>query len=667
MAGELREVGGGDINADTVAGGDGPHDGQGLDLHLHDLAGDVVVYSGGVAVVAVGQGQQAVADIVGHAVGVHLTDGVGEGGVFHVGADEEVGHQVAGQGGVLGQGLTDEADDVVAVAGGGELVAAPELAGGEQALAALGELGIGGIVDVGEGVLFGGLLGGEGAGGAVRLGGLTGQVVGERTVALHGEGVQVDPLVVAHDVGVHAGGGHGVVDQNAVEPVEGVGILVVGVVLAALPGGGEAEAVVPGTQDHVALGAGLLAEHVPGLDGALVVVVVVAAEDGHGHVDLGNGPLQVAPAALIPVGVGEVGVIDPVVVAFHVAAPQVVVGLDAGQVLGGLQIEVVVVHVGAVLHGPGDDVVGGHHTGVAHGEVPEHAVALGVEGLDLLRQGVAHDPGGEGQVGVAVHADALHPVLLVEPVQAGDAVPALVHVGHVLALGVALAAAVLIDVGKAALSVLLTQGVAGAVGPAGEGGGPGTLAHRLPDDGLQLHAVVHGKHDDLFGELVGLLDVIVVGADGVAGAGPGVHHGGGALTLHSHVGVQVAGQEIGGDVGAVVLEDDGGLHGALHKAHVGGAGHGLELDGPHAVGHGGGEGGLVPGYGVAQVLGDGPEGDILGAVLGEDGVAGGGGLGLGGQSRGGQGHAERARQQGGQELFLVHSLPPCTNFPPKWG
>ena len=388
------------------------------------------------------------------------------------------------------------------------------------------------------------------------------------------------------------------------------------------------------------------------------MVVVVAAEDGHGHVDLRDGPLQVAPAALIPVGIGEVGVVDPVVVAFHVAAPEVVVGLDAGQVLGGLQVVVVVVGVGAVLHGPGDDVVGRHQTGVAHGEVPEHAVALGVEGLDLLGQGVAHDPGGEGQVGVAVHADALHPVLLVEPVQAGDAVGPLVHVGHILALRAALAAAVLIDIGEAPAGILLAQGILGSlllgVRPAGESGGPGTLAHRLIDDGAQLHAVVHGHHDLIALILIGLLHAVVVGTDGVPGAGHSVGGSGGALAVHGDNRVGILGQEIGVDIDAVILEQDGGFNSALHIAHAGGAGHGLELDGPHVVGHGGGEGGLVPGHGEAQILGDGPEGDILGAVLGEDGVAGGGGLSLGGQSGSGHGEGEGACQQGGQELFLIH-------------
>ena len=48
--------------------------------------------SGGIAVVPIGQGQQAVADVMGHAVGIHLADGVGKGGILHIGAHEEIGH-----------------------------------------------------------------------------------------------------------------------------------------------------------------------------------------------------------------------------------------------------------------------------------------------------------------------------------------------------------------------------------------------------------------------------------------------------------------------------------------------------------------------------------------------------------------------------------------------
>ena len=46
-------------------------------------------------------------------------------------------------------------------------------------------------------------------------------------------------------------------------------------------------------------------------------VVVVAAEDGGGHVDLADGVLQVAPDAFIPVVVGKVRMIDPVGVALY--------------------------------------------------------------------------------------------------------------------------------------------------------------------------------------------------------------------------------------------------------------------------------------------------------------------------------------------------------------
>ena len=270
-----------------------------------------------------------------------------------------------------------------------------------------------------------------------------------------------------------------------------------------------------------------------------------------------------------------------------------------------------------------------------------------------------------------MHTDALHPVLVVEPVQAGDAVGALVHVGHILALRAALAAAVLIDIGEATAGVLLAQGILGGlllgVRPAGESGGPGTLAHRLIDDGAQLYAVVHGHHNLIALILIGLLHAVVVGADGVPGAGHSVGGSGGALTVHGHHRVGVLGQEIGVDVDAVILEQDGGLHGALHVAHVSGAVHGLELDGPDAVGHGGGEGGLVPGYGETQILGDGAERDILGAVLGEDGVARGGGLSLSGQGRSGHGEGEGTCQQGGQELFLVHFFSSLHGFSSKVG
>lgn len=132
------EVGGGNVNADAVALRDGPHDGQGLDLHLDDLAGLVVVDGGGIAVIAVSQRQQAVADVVGHAVGVHLADGVGKGGVLHVGADKEVGDQITGQSGVLVHGIGDKGDHVVTVAGGREGVAAAQVAGAVFAVLDLG-------------------------------------------------------------------------------------------------------------------------------------------------------------------------------------------------------------------------------------------------------------------------------------------------------------------------------------------------------------------------------------------------------------------------------------------------------------------------------------------------------------------------------------------------
>ena len=391
----------------------------------------------------------------------------------------------------------------------------------------------------------------------------------------------------------------------------------------------------------MALGFGLIAEQVPALDGTLEVVVVVAAEDGGGHVDLADGVLQVAPDAFIPVVVGKVRMIDPVGVAFYRGAPEIGIHADLGEVLGGLQIEIIGVLVGAVLEGPGGDIVHGHQSGVADGEIAQHSVALDMEGLYLIRQAVSHDPGGEGQVGVTVHADAFDPILIVEPVQTGDAVGTLVHVGHILALGTALAPAVLIDVSHAALGIFLAQRIFGllliGVGPAGEGGGPGAVADRLIDHGAQLHAVIHRDHDLIPLIRVGLFYIVVIGTDGVAGESHGTGRRGGRGAVHGDVGIQVLLEEGLVHIDAVVLHGHGRADGSLHIAHGGGPAQRLDLDGVDAVGDGGGLGGLIPLHREAQVLGNGPEGNIGDLRLRQNRVVLGGGVGLGGQGRERQG------------------------------
>lgn len=147
---------------------------------------------------------------MGGAVGIHFADGIGESGVLHIGADEEIGHQVSGQGGVLGQRIADEADDVGAVTRRGEGIASPQVRAGaavEHTLAALSALGVRGVIDIADGVGVLCLTVGEQIGSAVGLCGFRGEVIGALSVVFQGEAVQMHPCIVAHHVGVHAGGG----------------------------------------------------------------------------------------------------------------------------------------------------------------------------------------------------------------------------------------------------------------------------------------------------------------------------------------------------------------------------------------------------------------------------------------------------------------------------
>ena len=163
-------------------------------------------------------------------------------------------------------------------------------------------------------------------------------------------------------------------------------------------------------------------------------MVEPALVDEHRHLDLGGDGLEQSPESLTPVGVGALGVADPVTIPVKAAAPHVLVHAHLRQVEGGFHV-IGVDRISGVLHGPGGEHVTAEGALLVGGGEPVGAVVVGADGGHLRRGDVRHGPAGQGQVRGAPQADHVDPVLMFAPGEQVGTVVALVDVRFPRAAG----------------------------------------------------------------------------------------------------------------------------------------------------------------------------------------------------------------------------------------
>ena len=203
-------------------------------------------------------------------------------------------------------------------------------------------------------------------------------------------------------------------------------------------GGRHLEGMVPRAENQPALRLHLRPEPLVAQHRPLLVVVELPRDYRERHVDHIGDALEVGPHARIPVGVGVVGVGDPVAVVLELLPEYVHVRLDLGAVeiesvvilargLAGLPLRLHYVLLGVVDGPAGHDVLPEEAAAEA-GDVPVHPVVAQIHALDLVGYRIAHEPSGQRGVGRAENAYVAAPRLLREPLVECDAVGPFVHV-----------------------------------------------------------------------------------------------------------------------------------------------------------------------------------------------------------------------------------------------